>query len=188
MSAILIVTGFLVVIFWGLLRLREIRESAVEEIQEPDKISILLGLFYTISAACLQYYRDNGHYPHSVTGDPEGLIEMGYLKEKSIAQLTPAVKLFSMVTSDKAGVGVSLAHTTAGLANEIITRAKETNDQQTFINYASGQFIPLELPITRMTVNLTLPLPLSPIGLTATGMDRMEENLSNRVTKAPPST
>ena len=183
MSTILIVTGFLVAIFWGLLRLRDIRESAVEDIPEPDKISILIGIFYTISAACLQYYRDHGQYPETVIGDPEGLIEMGYLKEEFIAQLTPAVKLFSIVTSDKAGVGVCLAHTTTDMANSLINRAKETDDHQKFVNYTSGQFVVLELPISRLTVNLTLPLPLSPIGTNATGMDRIEEGMITR----PPS-
>jgi hypothetical protein len=175
MQIILIVTGFLVIIFWGLLRLRDIRESAVEDVQEPDKISILLGIFYTVSAACLKYYRERGNYPPAIVGDPEGLIETDYLKEESLAQLTSAVKLFSMVTSDKGGVGVCLAHTTANITNAIIGRAKETDSTSKFIDYKSGQFIVLELPVTRLTVNLTLPLPIVPIGTLASGVDRIEE-------------
>jgi hypothetical protein len=181
MSTILIVTGFLVVIFWGLLRLRDIRESAIEDINEPDKTAILLGLFYTISSACLRFYRDNGNYPQAVIGDPEGLIESGYLKDEPLAQLTAAVKLFSMVTSDKGGIGVCLAHTTSALTNEIINKAKETSSLSKFINYSGGQFIVLELPVTRLTVNLTLPLPLCPVGSTnPMDVDRIAEGVITR--------
>jgi hypothetical protein len=173
MSTILIVTGFLVVIFWGLLRLREIRESAIEEMKKPDKYMILLGLFYTISNACLKYYRDNGTYPNAVIGDPEALIEMGYLKDEPLAEMTSAVKLFSMVTSDKSGIGVCLAHTTSGVTNELVKRAKEIDNVNKFIDYKSGQFIRLETPVTRFTINLTLPLPIVPIGTIAPTVDRI---------------
>lgn len=181
MSTILVVTGFLSIVFWGLLRLRRIRESAVDEIKEPDKTMILIGLFYTMSTACLKYYRDHGVYPPAIIGDKEGLIEMGYLKEEPLAQMTSAVKLFSMVVSDKAGSGVCLAHATAPVTNEIITRIRETNGPDKFVDYKSGQFIPLASPVTRLTINLTMPLPLAPIGTESHGMDRIEEGMLDQL-------
>ncbi|MBF0194104.1 MAG: hypothetical protein HQL71_06075 [Magnetococcales bacterium] len=180
MSTMLIVVGFLVVIFWGLLRLREIRESAVQDIEEPDKIALMLGLFYTISAACLKFYRDRGSYPESVLGGPEGLIELGYLKGTTMADLTPAVKLFSIVISDKGGVGVCLAHTTAQMANEIVGRAKESNSLEKFVDYQSGEFVKLEIPVSTLTANLTIPLPIVPIGTAIAGSDRIEEGLVSK--------
>jgi hypothetical protein len=181
MATLLVVIGFLTILFWGLLRLRDIRESAVQDIEEPDKTIILLGLFFTISSASLQYYRDRGHYPNAVIGDSEGLIELGYLKGTVMAQLTPAVKLFSMVTSDKGGVGVCLAHTTAAMANEIVGRAKETDSLNKFVDYESGQFTALETPVSTLTANLTMPLPVVPIGTAAAGgVDRIEDGMISK--------
>jgi hypothetical protein len=180
MATMLIVVGFLVVIFWGLLRLREIRESAVQDIEEPDKTSLLLGLFYTISAACLQFYRDRGSYPESVVGGHDGLIELGYLRGTTMADLTPAVKLFSIVISDKGGIGVCLAHTTAQMANEIVGRARETDSLNKFVDYQSGEFTPLETPVSTLTANLTIPLPIVPIGTAIAGSDRIDDGMVSK--------
>ncbi|MBF0455748.1 MAG: hypothetical protein HQL72_13165 [Magnetococcales bacterium] len=177
MSVILIVTAFLVVVFWGLLRLRAIRESTIEDEIVMDKTIILLGLFYTISSACLKYFRDHGSYPEAVIGDPKGLIELGYLKEEPLAQITSATKLFSMVTSDKGGVAVCLAHATTVLSNEILMKAKEINGPDQFVDYKSGQFIKLVYPVTRYTINLSLPLPLSPIGTKSPGVDIIDSGM-----------
>ncbi|MBF0421410.1 MAG: hypothetical protein HQL73_00275 [Magnetococcales bacterium] len=167
MTTVLIFLVFLMVLaslFWALLRLRRMRERHVVDELPPDKITILVGLYYTISRACLQHYRDKSYYPRAVTGSEGSLKEAGYLDKDTIAKITSATKLFSIAVSDRAGYGVCLAHTPAAMANEIMTRIQENGWPGEFVDYKNGQFIPLAVPVTREMVNLTLPLPVQPIG------------------------
>lgn len=167
MTATLIFLAFLLVLallFWTLLRLRRMRESHVVDELPPDKTTILVGLFYTISRACLQYYRDKNYYPRTVVGSDGSLMELGYLDKDTIAKITSATKLFSIAISDRAGFGVCLAHTPASMANEIVNRIHENDWPGEFVDYKNGQFVPLEHPVARAMVNLTLPLPVQPVG------------------------
>ncbi|MBF0109795.1 MAG: hypothetical protein HQL76_11515 [Magnetococcales bacterium] len=164
MTAILILLLILAIVFWLLLRLRRMRERLVDQELPPDKTTILVGLFYTLSRACIQHYRDKNYYPRTITGTEGSLMELGYLKEDTLAKITSATKLFSIAISDRAGFGICLAHTPATMANEIIGRIRENDWPGTFVDYKNGQFAPLETPVTRAMVNLTLPLPVQPVG------------------------
>jgi hypothetical protein len=162
MFVILIVTCFLAVLLWGLLRLREIRESAIEDVEGIDKTQILMGLFFTVSNACIKYYRDRGNYPQFITGDPEGLIELGYFEDELLAKQSSAIKLFSIVISDKNAVGVCLPHTTEDIANKLIRRARAADVLFNFVDFVRGEFEQLETPVSPLTLNLTFPLPFTP--------------------------
>lgn len=164
MTILLIVMAVLAIIFWFLLRLRSMRESHVVDELPPDKTTILVGLFYTIGRACIQHYRDKNYYPRTVTGTGGSLMELGYLKGDTIAGITSATKLFSIAISDRAGFGVCLAHTPAAMANEIISRISENDWPGEFVDYRNGQFAQLSYPVASAMVNLTLPLPVQPVG------------------------
>ncbi|MEO5329287.1 MAG: hypothetical protein H7829_13720 [Magnetococcus sp. THC-1_WYH] len=146
------------------MRLRSMRERHVVNELPPDKTTILVGLFYTLSRACLQHYRDKNYYPRTVVGSEGSLMELGYLKGDTLAEITSATKLFSIAISDRAGFGICLAHTPAAMANEIIGRINENNWPGEFVDYKNGQFVPLAGPVTRTMVNLVLPLPVQPVG------------------------
>ncbi|MBF0146235.1 MAG: hypothetical protein HQL84_09390 [Magnetococcales bacterium] len=164
MTVILLFLLFLAVVFWLLLRLRTMRESHVGEELPPDKTTILVGLFYTLSRACIQHFRDKNYYPRTIIGSDGSLMELGYLKGDTLAEITSATKLFSIAISDRAGFGVCLAHTPAAMANQIVARIRENDWPGGFVDYKNGQFTPLETPVTRAMVNLTLPLPVQPVG------------------------
>ncbi|MBF0605878.1 MAG: hypothetical protein HQL07_19560 [Nitrospirae bacterium] len=164
MTVVLICLLILSLLFWMLLRLRSMRERHVVDELPPDKTTILVGLFYTLSRACLQHYRDKNYYPRTVVGSEGSLMELGYLKGDTLAEITSATKLFSIAISDRAGFGICLAHTPAAMANEIIGRINENNWPGEFVDYKNGQFVPLAGPVTRTMVNLVLPLPVQPVG------------------------
>ncbi|MBF0272088.1 MAG: hypothetical protein HQL98_08510 [Magnetococcales bacterium] len=153
----------LVMLFWTLLRLRVMRESTIKDELPADKLTVLLGLFYVLSRACLNYYRDRNAYPPVVVGAPEGLTELGYLKGERMAELTGSLKLFSIVVTDKAGCGICLAHIKASVAMEMVRRVAETNTTIQFQDYRGGQYKPLTSTGDTL-VNLTLPLPVRPVG------------------------
>jgi hypothetical protein len=153
----------LLLLFWFLLKLRTLRESTVKEERPADKLTVLLGLFYLLSRACLNYYRDRNAYPPVVIGAPEGLIELGYLKNEPRAELTGSLKLFSIVVTDKAGCGICLAHIKASMAMEMVRRVAETGTLIQFQDYRGGQYKPLTSTGDTL-VNLTLPLPVRPLG------------------------
>lgn len=166
MTTVLYAVLGLILLFWILLKLRKLREKTVNEEKPADKITILMGLFYVLSRACLQYYRDRNGYPNVVTGNSEGLIELGYLKNEPLAQLTKSLRLFSIVVTDKAGYGICLAHIKASVAQEIIQRVNEAKVPFQFQDYKNSEY----KPITgggETLVNLTLPLPVRPVGSTA---------------------
>ncbi|HIJ82588.1 MAG: hypothetical protein HW380_2154 [Magnetococcales bacterium] len=181
MTIVLLVLALLIVLFWSLLRLRSMRESHVADELPPDKTTILVGLFYSLSRACLQHYRDKNHYPRTVTGSDGSLMELGYLKGDTLAEITSVTKLFSIAISDRAGFGVCLAHTPAAMANDIVGRINENDWPGEFVDYKNGQFVPLERPITRTMVNLTLPLPVQPVGTKPVILENAEPE------KRPPS-
>ncbi|MBF0191523.1 MAG: hypothetical protein HQL99_10370 [Magnetococcales bacterium] len=153
----------LVMLFWTLLRLRTMRESTIKDELPADKLTVLLGMFYVLSRACLKYYRDRNAYPPVVIGAPEGLTELGYLKGERLAELSNSLKLFSIVVTDKAGCGICLAHIKASVAMEMVRRVAETNTTIQFQDYRGGQYKPLTSTGDTL-VNLTLPLPVRPLG------------------------
>ncbi|MBF0340826.1 MAG: hypothetical protein HQL95_07685 [Magnetococcales bacterium] len=153
----------LILLFWFLLRLRTLREASIQDEKPADKLTVLLGLFYVLSRACLNYYRDRNTYPPVVSGAPEGLMELGYLKDEPLAEMTSSLKLFSIVATDKAGCGICLAHIKASVAMEFLRRVAESKTSIEFQDYRGGQYKPLTSAGDTL-VNLTLPLPVRPVG------------------------
>ncbi|MBF0182332.1 MAG: hypothetical protein HQM03_20140 [Magnetococcales bacterium] len=154
---------FLMLLFWGLLKLRTLRESSIKDEKPVDKITVLLGMFYTLSRACLQYYRDHNAYPLVVSGTPDGLLELGYLQEEPVAGIRKTLQLFSIVVTEKAGWGICLAHIKASMAMEIMDRVAQTRVAIAFVDYKGGQYKPMTASGDTL-VNLTLPLPVRPVG------------------------
>jgi hypothetical protein len=162
MLSFVLVLLVLTVVLWSLVKLREFRDKQKNEKLPMDQGTILLGLFYTLSEACIAYHRDHGHYPPTVSGAPDGLIEKGYLQKKNLADMTAAVSLYSMVVSEKVGYGVCLANTTAELTTLILDRATMSGSRVTFLDFKNGQYVTLTMPIKNDFINLTLPLPHKP--------------------------
>lgn len=156
----------LMLLFWGLLKLRTMREATIQDEMPPDKLTVLLGLFFVLSRACIKYHRDRNAYPQAISGTPEGLIELGYLKDEPLATLSNSIRLFSIVVTDKAGCGICLAHIKASMAMEILRRVAETKSKIEFQDYRGGQYKPLTSAGDTL-VNLTLPLPVRPVGAKA---------------------
>lgn len=163
MTAVLVAVLFLMLLFWGLLKLRALREKTVKEEKPADKITVLLGMFYLLSRACLAYYRDRNTYPMVVSGSPDGLMELGYLQTEPLVGVDKSLKLFSIVLTDKAGCGICLAHIKASLARQILDRVAEAKMPFAFQDYRSGQYKPMTSTGDTL-VNLTLPLPVQPVG------------------------
>ncbi|MBF0125615.1 MAG: hypothetical protein HQM02_00235 [Magnetococcales bacterium] len=186
MTAALLAMLFLMLLFWGLLKLRSMRERVVKDQKPVDKITVLLGMFYTLSRACLQYYRDRNAYPMVVSGHPDGLLELGYLKSEPVAGINKTLQLFSIVVTEKAGWGICLAHIKASLANEIVRRVDEARVPFEFMDYKSGQYRPLTGLGGDTLVNLTLPLPVRPVGssappvVPATGVDGVSSAVAGK--------
>ncbi len=174
MTIVLASIALLVVILWGLLKLRELREKKVAKEPSVDKVTVLLGLFMLLGKACIRYYRDQGMYPLVIAGSPQGLVEMGYLQGELLAGMTTSIPLFSMAVSDRAGHGVCLAHLPANIATGVIRRAAQTKLNIEFMDYRNGLFVPITLPITVRVVRLTLPLPLRPLDLDQNGQAILE--------------
>ncbi|MEO5347974.1 MAG: hypothetical protein H7834_16600, partial [Magnetococcus sp. YQC-9] len=82
-----------------------------------------------------------------------------------LAQLSNSVKLFSIVVTDKAGYGICLAHIKASVAMEFLRRVNETKTTIEFQDYRGGQYKPLTSTGDTL-INLTLPLPVRPLGAT----------------------
>ncbi|MEO5377593.1 MAG: hypothetical protein H7832_07410 [Magnetococcus sp. DMHC-6] len=154
---------FLSFILWFLVKLRYLRENTVKQELPNDESTILLGLFLSISRACLEYHRDRGLYPAVVSGAADGLLELGYFKEDPLAKMTSAMTLFSIIATETTGYGVCLAHTTSSMANALIERIKTTNRDLVFVEMKNGQYLPLMPPITHSDINLVLPLPPRPL-------------------------
>ncbi|MBF0427840.1 MAG: hypothetical protein HQL94_02870 [Magnetococcales bacterium] len=165
MTAVLIALLLLILLFWVLLKLRALREKKLIDEKPADKYTILLGLYYVLSRACLHYYRDRNSYPKVVSGSVDGLMELGYLKGETLADTTNALKLFSIITTDKDGCGICLAHIKASMAHEIINRVSEARVPFHFQDFKGGQLKPLDSQGDTL-VNLTLPLPVRPVGST----------------------
>ncbi len=163
MTVVLMAILGLIILFWILLKLRVLREATVSDEKPADKITILLGLFYVLSRACLQFYRDRNAYPSVVSGTSEGLMELGYLQGEPLVLMNKSLRLFSIVVTDKAGCGICLAHIKASMAQEMIRRVAEANGPFEFQDYKSGQYKPIAAGGDTL-INLTLPLPVRPIG------------------------
>ncbi|NGZ05698.1 MAG: hypothetical protein G8237_05020 [Magnetococcales bacterium] len=161
-SIFLLLIG-LILLFMLLLKLRTLREATIQEEMPSDKLTVLLGMFFVLSRACIKYYRDRNAYPQSICGTPESLIELGYLKDEPLATISNSIRLFSIVVTDKAGCGICLAHIKASVAMDILRRVSDTNCQIEFQDYRGGQYKPLTSAGDTL-INLTLPLPVRPVG------------------------
>ncbi|MBF0461062.1 MAG: hypothetical protein HQL87_06680 [Magnetococcales bacterium] len=153
---------FITALLWILLRLRKIREDSIVEELPSDKITVIIGIYLMLSKACLQYYRDHGHYPDRVAGDSDSLVEAGYLKGDPLAGLTKSLPRFSIVITDTIGTAICLSNTKRELATEIMTRIKEMDSSLAFVDLRANQFLPLTLPISFDSINLCLMLPKDP--------------------------
>ncbi|MBF0624757.1 MAG: hypothetical protein HQL82_08105 [Magnetococcales bacterium] len=153
---------FLTAVLWALVKLREIRELSRTEILPSDQSTLLLGLFYILSEACLRYNKEKGHYPPVISGARDGLMEKGYLQGIELASMTRALPLFSIVATERTGFGVCLQNTTASLTREILERARMTGNNLTFMDWKKSRYVTLTPPIRNDFINLTLPLPIRP--------------------------
>ncbi|MBF0160901.1 MAG: hypothetical protein HQL88_01305 [Magnetococcales bacterium] len=162
MTAILIGLLFIIILLRGLLHLRRLRESSLEEELPSDKITVIIGIYLMLSKACIQYYRDYGTYPERITGDSNSLVEAGYLKGEPLAGMTKSLPRFSIVTAENTGTALCLANTKRALASDILVRIREMASPLVFVDVRASQFHPLTLPIANESVNLCLMLPLDP--------------------------
>ena len=165
MTAILIGTLFLAGLLWTLIRLRNLREQALEDELEGDSTTVLLGTFLLLSKACLQYHRDRGHYPTQVSGSPEALSENGYLDNESLPALLTGIHRFSIIATEASGSAVCLLNTPARLATSVINRVASSGADFMFFDMRGPQFVPLTEGVTRESVNLCLLLPVRPANL-----------------------
>ncbi|MBF0158746.1 MAG: hypothetical protein HQL58_04420 [Magnetococcales bacterium] len=159
MFALIAVVAVLTIVLWTLVRLRDIREKSRAQKLPSDQGTVLLGMFYTISDACIRYNRDKGHYPLAISSAPDALIELGYLRNSDLASMTSALQLFSIIASEKVGFGVCLANTTSEMSVEIMERARMTGNNVAFVDFKNDQYVTLTPPIRNDFINLTLPLP-----------------------------
>ncbi|MBF0370868.1 MAG: hypothetical protein HQL52_15570 [Magnetococcales bacterium] len=164
MTTILLSVIFLTAILWFLVKLKELREQITDKELPNDETTVLLGLFLSLSHACLEYHRDRGHYPAVVCGAADGLIEMGYLKDDPLAKMAQSIKLFSIIASEDAGYGICLTHATGNIANAILNRIERSGRSLIFVDIVDGKFEPLTPPVSGTNLTLTLPLPLNPPG------------------------
>ncbi len=162
MIATLIGLLFITALLRLLLHLRKVRESSLEEELPCDKITVIIGIFLLLSKACLQYFRDYGHYPERITGASDSLVETGYLKGEPLAGMTRSLPRFSIILAESLGVAICLPNAKRELASEIITRIKEMESPMIFVDMRANQFFPLTLPIPHDSVNLCLMLPNDP--------------------------
>ena len=153
---------FIIVLLRGLLHLRRLRESSLEEELPSDKITVIIGIYLMLSKGCIQYYRDYGHYPDRISGDSNSLVELGYLKGEALAEMTNSLPRFSLVTAENTGTALCLSNTKRALVAEILTRIQEMASPLIFVDVRANQFHPLALPIANDTVNLCLMLPTDP--------------------------
>ena len=166
MIATLIGTLFLAGLLWVLLRLRDLRERALDDELPGDAATVMLGMYLTLSKACLQYHRDHGRYPTRVSGAPEdALAEAGYLDGEPLSRLSDVLHRFSLVATESSGSAICLFSTPSNLASEIISRVDEMEGQFMFLDMRGAQFRPLTLPISTPNVNLCLLLPVQPAKL-----------------------
>ncbi|MBF0137887.1 MAG: hypothetical protein H7833_04190 [Magnetococcus sp. DMHC-1] len=152
---------FLSVILWILVRLRRIRERAKAQVLPSDQATLLLGLFYILSDACLRYHRARKRYPSIISGAADGLVEQGFLKDVELARMTQAIPLFTIVATEQ-GYGVCLPNSTGPLTREILERARMSGNNVIFMDWNKVSLVPLTPPIREDFINLTLPLPVTP--------------------------
>lgn len=165
MTIMLITFSVVAVILWVLLKLRDIREARAGKELPGDKVTVLLGLFFLLSKASIRYYRDRKSYPKVVSGSENGLVELGYLRDEPLAEMTTVLPLFSIVATEFAGSGICLASTPPSMVVEILNRMRQTGDTLSFADFYNGRFLPLTPPFSKKIINLTLPLPLRPLDL-----------------------
>lgn len=152
------VTG-LCLVLWLLVRLKEEREA--NSGPPNDETTLVLGMFYSLSQACVKYYRERGKYPSQVAGTKEGLFELGYLKDSPVAKEVSTMSLFQIVATESSGQGLCLFNSPPSLVTNILDRMDKQHLAIKFMKYNEYNYHPIERPV-RENVNLTLPLPFKP--------------------------
>ncbi|MBF0285544.1 MAG: hypothetical protein HQL51_13925 [Magnetococcales bacterium] len=163
MAIILIALFSLTAVLWFLVKLREFRETPLEGVMPNDEATLLLGLFYALSHACILYFKERSRYPALITGARDGLVELGFLKENLLPEGGHGlVPMFSMVANEDVGYGICLFNTSPSLANDILERAeKNTHGRLRFFHFKDNKFEPVAAPVKEI-VNLSLILPSRP--------------------------
>lgn len=163
LTTALVAVIVLTIIFWVLVRLREMREQTKEASLPTDETTILLGIFYGLSQACINHHRDHGNYPEVVSGAHDGLVETGYLKNvEDLEAVSSIIPLFTIVLTEKGGRGICLSNTTRDMAQKIIGRVNSSSHELNFCDFQGDKYHVLDDPISSDYVNLTLPLPVRP--------------------------
>lgn len=146
-------------IFWLLVRLKEEREANFGP--PNDETTLVLGMFYTLSQACVKYYRDRGKYPTQVSGTKEALLESGYLKDSAVAKEVSLMHLFQLVNTENRVQGLCLFNTPPALVSAILDRMEKQHVAIKFMRFHEFNYLPIERPVQE-NLNLALPLPFKP--------------------------
>ncbi|MGN7611150.1 hypothetical protein ACQZV8_03590 [Magnetococcales bacterium HHB-1] len=158
----LLVVIVLIAVVWLLLKLREIRERTTFEDMPNDEVTLILGLFFTLSRACIEYYREHKSYPSVISGAHDGLVESGYLEADQLTPMVSVIPMFTMVTTTKSGHGICLPNASVRMVHSILERVAEGRSDIRFMDYRESRFQELDYPVSTEHVNLTMPLPLNP--------------------------
>lgn len=152
---------FLILFLWGLVKLKEIRELPAGGLPQ-DETTLMLGLFYVLSQACIHYHKERGRYPMVIEGARDGLIELGYLNKHSWVKETSILPAFTILVTEESGYGIVVSGMSPHLAREVVDRATRKGASPIiFMDFKEDKFVPLPTPLN-VTVNLTLPLPYQP--------------------------
>lgn len=156
--AVVALCGFL----WIMVRLRELRETPVDGLP-TDEATLILGVYYGLSNACLEYYRDKGRYPAVMRGAIDGLEELGYINRQEVLRNSALVAMFGLVVTENSGYGICLFKCSPRLANDILDRAQQVSGAVRFmeLDEVDVKFVSFEAPVKR-ELNLVLPLPFKP--------------------------
>lgn len=149
----------LCLVLWLLVRLKEERE--VNSGPPNDETTLILGMFYSLSQACVKYYRERGKYPSQVSGTKEALLELGFLKDSPVAKEVSLMHLFQVVNTEDNGQGLCLFNTPPALVSSILDRMDKQHNAIRFMKFVDFTYQPIERPIQE-NINLALPLPFRP--------------------------
>lgn len=154
--------AFLTLFLWGMVKLRELRETPTDGLPN-DEATLMLGMYYGLSSACLEYHRDKNRYPAVMRGAIDGLEELGYVKRQRVLQDSTLLHMFALTITENSGYGICLFKCSPRLVNDILDRARQVSGAVRFMhfNMEEGKYSPLELPV-KEEVNLVLPLPFKP--------------------------
>ena len=147
-------------VIWLMAKLKDLRENPPSGDLPNDEATMVLGLFYTLSGACLRFYKDKGRYPSVVSGARDGLDETGYLRGTS-ADGTSLTHMFTIIANEQIGYALCLYNVTPMLAKDVLDRVEQSGGALKFREFSSDAYHELPIPITS-SLNLALPLPHKP--------------------------